>query len=494
MTIPLVDLFAGPGGLNEGFASLGGTDPAFQTLASFEMDPAACQTLRLRATYRRLLRAGTLSPYYRLLRGQFADVDEACRRDGAFAAAWEEAQSEIHEVELGIDRDVSDSAIRRALEGYPGGRPENWVLVGGPPCQAYSLAGRSRRIKDIHFEEDKKHFLYREYLHILGQFEPAVFVMENVKGLLSSKHSGRGMFEQILADLRHPSSGSEYVIYSLVSAAEPDQLAPEDFIIRAEEHGVPQRRHRVILLGIRADLAPAADSFQRLLKTEPRQQATVRQVIGGMPPIRSGVSKTKDDDEVWAQVHKGSARKLGRMCPDDRSMGLGLGASWLPTPARVHRNRRLASWLQDARLGGVIQHEARRHMLTDLQRYMWAADFAASESRSPTLADFPPELLPDHRNATATSVPFGDRFRVQVWDQPSTTVVSHIAKDGHYYIHPDPCQMRSLTVREAARLQTFPDNYYFMGNRTDQYTQVGNAVPPLLANQIAEIVHEILQD
>jgi DNA (cytosine-5)-methyltransferase 1 len=131
-------------------------------------------------------------------------------------------------------------------------------------------------------------------------------------------------------------------------------------------------------------------------------------------------------------------------------------------------------------------------MIEDLRRYWFAAAYGQIHSESPKLRDFPKQLLPNHANANSDLRPFEDRFRVQLADSPSTTVVSHIAKDGHYYIHPDPLQMRSFTVREAARLQTFPDNYFFCGNRTEQYTQVGNAVPPLLANEIAEIVSELL--
>jgi len=127
-------------------------------------------------------------------------------------------------------------------------------------------------------------------------------------------------------------------------------------------------------------------------------------------------------------------------------------------------------------------------MRSDLHRYIFAASFAKIRGCSPKISQFPEQLLPAHENVSSASVPFNDRFRVQIADAPSTTVVAHIAKDGHYYIHPDPSQCRSLTVREAARLQTFPDNYFFEGNRTQQYTQVGNAVPPLLARKIAAIV------
>ena len=130
-------------------------------------------------------------------------------------------------------------------------------------------------------------------------------------------------------------------------------------------------------------------------------------------------------------------------------------------------------------------------MREDLQRYFFAASYAKFNKRSPKLRDFPASLWPAHENAKdkEDDIPFEDRFRVQIADRPSTTVVSHISKDGHYFIHPDPAQCRSLTVREAARLQTFPDNYHFEGNRTQQFAQVGNAVPPYLAAQIASSIY-----
>jgi DNA (cytosine-5)-methyltransferase 1 len=146
--------------------------------------------------------------------------------------------------------------------------------------------------------------------------------------------------------------------------------------------------------------------------------------------------------------------------------------------------------LEDSRLTRLPNHETRGHIAGDLARYFFAAVFAEVAGHSPKARDYPAELAPAHQNWSTGK--FADRFRVQTWDGQSTTVTCHISKDGHYFIHPDPMQCRSLTVREAARLQTFPDNYFFMGGRTDQYVQVGNAVPPLLARNIGAAVHSLL--
>lgn len=505
MGVPIIDVFAGPGGLNEGFSALRTVSgaPAFRTVASFEMDEAACATLTLRATYRRLRSSRSLSTYRSILMGEIkaptgADTHLLAKHYGPeFAEAWLASATEVHQVELGSEADNSSSLIRRALKraGIPR-RGGIWALVGGPPCQAYSLAGRSRRANDQYFEEDKKHFLYREYLRILSEFQPAVFVMENVKGLLSSTHSGEGMFEQIRQDLANPGGSVRYEIHSLTVDAPPEELLPEDFIIRSEQYGIPQKRHRVILLGLRQpDFA--STRFPRL---ERRRGASVREVIGGLPPIRSRVSRIVDDPDVWSAVRNRAIALSSERIPDLPVAGRGavadvppIGAPWLAHRAQIRGDRRLSRWLKGEVANGTSQHEARRHMSDDLVRYFFAAAFAESEGRSPTLDDLDgADLLPNHASAHSEQRPFSDRFRVQVWDQPSTTIVSHIAKDGHYYIHPDPMQMRSLTVREAARLQTFPDDYFFVGNRTQQYVQVGNAVPPLLANQIAEIVSGIL--
>lgn len=302
--------------------------------------------------------------------------------------------------------------------------------------------------------------------------------------MLSSKHGGGMIFPRIKADLERPRDGLEYEIRSLVVQEPASELMPQDFIIRAENYGIPQRRHRVILLGVRKSHAHIAT-----LALTPQPKITVQSTIQNLPSVRSRLSPlSQDSDRAWNEARLTAARLAGsragmRVPPH--------GASWIsgdvgPVPGE------LGEWLIDDDLDGVSLHEARRHMRGDLERYAYLSA-EALQGRFPKVMDLPSQLIPNHKNARRTDAPFADRFRVQRWDEPSTTVVSHIAKDGHYYIHPDPAQMRSLTVREAARLQTFPDNYWFVGNRTQQYHQVGNAVPPLLARQIGLVVSQLFK-
>ena len=253
--IPVIDLFAGPGGLNEGFSSIGEDrgSPVFRTVGSFEMEKNAVSTLTLRSAFRSLKRAGRVpQAYYDYISGTLTrDVFE---QDPAVSQALTEARRHVHRVELGKKtRSEVDAKIAEALRDARAREDSDWVLIGGPPCQAYSLAGRSRRTNDDQFAFDHKHFLYEEYLHIIERFKPAVFVMENVKGLLSSTNNGVGMFGQILHDLRHPNRELNYEIRSLVVDEEAHKLLPRDFVIPAEKYGIPQKRHRIILLGIRSD-------------------------------------------------------------------------------------------------------------------------------------------------------------------------------------------------------------------------------------------------
>lgn len=508
--IPIIDLFAGPGGLGEGFSRWRSRDgkSVFKIRLSIEMDPWAHRTLLLRSFYRQFDPANVPASYYQYLRGEinFDYLEQKFTRE--FAAAREEAwQATLGET----DPEEVSSRISSAL----GRERDNWLLIGGPPCQAYSLVGRSRIIGEkgrAEYERDHRHFLYREYLRIIARHRPAVFVMENVKGLLSAHVGGQPMFPLIRADLQDPlrvfpdlcaDSRRKNLHYTLYSLVVPRDLASDfessDFIVRAENYGIPQARHRVIILGVRGDTAMQPGQLQSV------DSVSVREVIGDLPPLRSRLS-SKDTSEAWGAA----VRALSAVRLSDKSNGDGLsraelerelkrirlhlpvGGAFTPCHTRPAQHER---WYVDRRLGGVCNHETRGHIAEDLRRYFFAAVFAAASNppRSPLLQDFPTSLLPDHKNVSEAlkTTKFNDRFRVQLADCPSTTVVSHISKDGHYYIHYDPSQCRSLTVREAARLQTFPDNYFFEGPRTNQYHQVGNAVPPLLAHQIAKIVADL---
>lgn len=503
MPVPIIDLFAGPGGLGEGFASLKDhkKQPVFRIALSIEKDAVAHRTLSLRSVFRRLRGTKDVKYYYRYVRG---DIDEATfRKIPAVASAFAHASTEARCLELGkADEAIIDREIHAALDGQ-----QTWVLIGGPPCQAYSVAGRSRRANDKNFHKDEKHFLYREYLRIIQVHKPTIFVMENVKGLLSSQHSGNPIFQKIVSDLSMPSEGLEYEIRSFTKRGDNRLLEPNDYLIHSEHHGIPQNRHRVILLGVRKGLnVPQHRLLERIARP-----VTIEQAIGDLPRIRSKLSRN-DSTAAWCEaVQSAPAYVKGWKSQGECVMvetmryfataatSATTGSVFIPRVCRGPKKlTELQKWVFDRSLGGVCQHEARAHMASDLARYLFSATFAHLWGYFPRLDVFPPKLLPDHINVhvslESAVIPFKDRFRVQCRNEPSTTVVAHIAKDGHYYIHYDPSQCRSLTVREAARLQTFPDNYFFAGNRTEQYTQVGNAVPPLLAYKLAKVVRNLLNE
>lgn len=512
MTIPIIDLFAGPGGLGEGFSQVGWKedDPFFRIGLSVEMDPAAHRTLKLRSFVRQFPYKEIPEEYYEMLREgrnpdelfsmeKFAEQSEAAHKE-----AWRATLRDDEEFNKDLDEKINEILKDR----------EDWVLIGGPPCQAYSVAGRVRNkgIAGYLPEEDHRHFLYKEYLRIIAVHRPAIFIMENVRGILSSKINGNCVFERILKDLRNPSDdpGCRYRIFSLSTEAvdfEDDGdpvFSKNDFVIASEKHGIPQARHRVILLGMREDL------FRKKIKPltlAEENQVSFHKVLSGLPSLRSGLSRGKYDKYDWKEAVSSFPvaalsheicnlsgfeveKKLREIIAHIPLPHADMGADFVNRKPRDIKDETLADWYQDERLAGVLNHTARTHMAADLHRYLYAACYAKEHSRSPRILEFPERLKPEHRNRDSGH--FKDRFRVQLPGRPSCTITSHISKDGHYYIHPDPRQCRSLTVREAARLQTFPDNYFFCGNRTQQYVQVGNAVPPLLAHKIAEIVKKLL--
>jgi DNA (cytosine-5)-methyltransferase 1 len=330
--------------------------------------------------------------------------------------------------------------------------------------------------------------------------------MENVKGLLSATVKNEPIFQRILADLTAPanafkgSQNKKRLEYRLVSIVSPnnDLVAPVDFLVRAENFGIPQLRHRIIIVGIRSDIKKLP------LALSSSGPPTIDQVIDDLPRLRSGLSKQTDSGEAWRNaiaVINEQKWFLNGQLDEATRQELALALNQVDSEMErggeytqyTGRPTRYADWFVDPKLGGIPNHSSRGHMAADLHRYFFASVYANRNGRAPLLQNFPPDLLPKHKNVQNALVEsrFNDRFRVQTKGRPATTVVSHISKDGHYFIHYDPSQCRSLTVREAARLQTFPDNYFFEGPRTEQYKQVGNAVPPLLALQIAESVVDL---
>ncbi len=487
--IRVVDLFAGPGGLGEGFSSWRDARGAhrFEIAISVEMDVFAHATLRLRALRRSF---GDEAPdSYDLAVAEAAPWSALADRFPTEAAR---AEAEAVRIELGAREVVRVRSLIKQIIPADGG----WMLVGGPPCQAYSLVGRARNRGNEHYRpsRDRRHQLYVEYLQILSDHAPPVFVMENVKGLLSARVHRSSMFDRIEEDLRDPSVAlrregrtvgngrARYDLFPLVQREGVSPSAASRFVIRSEEHGIPQRRHRVILVGIRSDL-PKLEST--LIPSESR--IAVGEALAGLPRLRSGLSSALDSGAAWLECVR-SAQSAGWVKEVDGALADRIRA--LAGGISVPRADRGAEYLPRRSGPPILNHATRGHMASDLHRYLFASAFALARGMSPSLRDFPKSLLPAHLNVRAALEGglFADRFRVQVKSQPSTTVASHISKDGHYYIHPDPTQCRSLTVREAARLQTFPDDYFFCGPRTAQYHQVGNAVPPMLAQQIAGIV------
>ena len=510
--IPVIDLFAGPGGLGEGFSA----HPYFQVALSIEKDTDSYNTLLLRSFFRELERSYgkkmVPEPYYATLQGATTQNYKALAQAiealyGNYPTESARAKAAVWKMELAKDnRATVDKKIKERLRDFPHHR-KNMVLIGGPPCQAYSIIGRSRNTgnKQYNIKQDNRIGLYEEYVASLAQLKPAIFVLENVPGMLSFMINDKPIAGRIFARLQNPDMGvrskpaAHYMLYSLVVNGSNNV---KDFIVPAQNYGVPQSRRRVLCIGLRSDL-----SMPLSYALKPQPQIPVRAVLKSLPKVRSGLSHGQDSLEAWHRVMSNYLTQIPKGADSDLHKTLKMAVARIQEKKYKRGGEYLAQkyhrsleclhkgWYVDKAVGGVWNHTTRGHIASDLHRYLYAACYAEKYGKSPTLGDFPATLLPHHKNVTAAIVKsgmFSDRFRVQVANKPAKTVTSHIAKDGHYYIHYDPTQCRSLTVREAARLQTFPDNYFFCGGRTAQYSQVGNAVPPYLAYQIAHVVSRIL--
>lgn len=512
LTIPVVDLFAGPGGLGEGFASLKSESgqPAFEIVASAEKEEGAWHTLLVRTLRRHCQGDSVASSIFENMMDELVAAGQTSKPLtnqkkilDAFSAKlpvpFAKAYSELLGAPLELGKAESDRRLEKKLsELRLKDRP--WILVGGPPCQAFSLVGRSRNAGNANYDPfaDERINLYQEYLKVLRKFGPSVFVMENVKGLASAKLGGQLVAARIFHDLTtsfmFQGRKVGYRLYSLTTGElmpvdDPDSASElcRGFVVNAEDYGIPQTRHRVIIVGLRSDL-----NFDKIPQLEKSTPMTTQDAIGDLPNLYAGVSSRK----AWHSTDR--VHHIVKAA-DDITKRLSEIQNAAPADFNILKFEKVVksaagSILKHHSSGAhgtmPLNHSPRTHMPDDLCRYFFCACWAAAYGSSPKSENFPEFLFPNHLNFSSGA--FADRFRVQIAPQQAKTITSHIGKDGHYYIHPDPVQCRSLTVREAARLQTFSDDHFFMSSRTSQYQQVGNAVPPQLARQIAQSVFKIM--
>ena len=410
-----LDLFAGAGGLSEGFIRA-----EFNPIAHVEMNRAACFTLRTRMAYHWLKENGNIEPYKEYLNRNISRTD--LYEQVPETAIQSVINAEIAEETLPkIFKEIDSLLEDRKLD----------LIIGGPPCQAYSIAGRSRSPNKM--KSDKRNYLYTFYAKFLEKYEPEYFVFENVTGLLSAKdEEGNSYLEQMRDLFRECGYETKYKTLS------------------SENYGVPQSRKRIILVGKKGksiDIYPEPDNCSSPI--------LIKKLIADLPTLKAGEGtlgpcSINSDYDPWLRE-------------------VGIRNDVLP----------------------VTFHQARPNNEQDREIYRKAVNLW-NEKKARLMYNKLPERLQTHKNKNS----FLNRFRVVAGNLKfSHTVVAHIAMDGHYYIHPDIKQNRSLTPREAARLQTFPDDYYFESDngipyRTTAFRQIGNAVPILLAQKIAEKLKE----
>lgn len=393
-----IDLFAGCGGLSEGFYKEG-----YNALLHLEIDPAACKTLRTRMKYYGY---------------SDSEIDKAVLCD-----------------------DITRKGIIEEIESRLNDKVD--IIIGGPPCQAFSTQGRAQDPNSM--RNDPRNFLFENYLQILNHFKPKFFIFENVRGMLTAKPTGIKIFDIIISEM-----SKTYKVCN----------NPKIILLNAADYGVPQIRQRVILIGVRKDLdIEPEEIYSRITKTHSDNRedgltpyVTVRQAIADLPSIQAG-----DGSDMWTFAEY----------------------------TNVNMNEYISK-LRDRTFGFIYNHKARFHNEQDRERYRILS--AHGNWQLKDLQNVRPDLInhdPKH---------FGNRYTVQEWDKPAKTICAHLYKDGNLFIHPDPQQARTFTVREAARVQSFPDDFFFEGSRTDQFKQVGNAVPPLMAQAFAHTLKQFLQE
>ena len=407
-----LDLFAGAGGLSEGFIRAG-----YEPVAHVEMDAAACYTLKTRAAYHWLKKQQNLVPYTRYLKGEISRTD-------FYDLIPEEILGTVLNYEISQETLPS---IFKDIDALLGNEKLD-LIVGGPPCQAYSIAGRAR--SENKMVGDKRNYLYKLYAESLKKYQPKYFVFENVLGLLSAKDEDGTLHFDNMRKL-------------FKTCGYTTDFRP----LNASDYGVLQNRKRIILIGYRGE---KTDFYPEIPVVKSKHK--VGELFCDLPPIKAG-------EGVITPVE--TAHYTGKYL--------------------------FSSKIKEYDKEPVTFHQARPNTAQDLEIYRIVVDTWNKSKTRIAYTDLP-ERLRTHNNTKS----FLDRFKVVAGNLTcAQTVVAHISRDGHYFIHPDIRQNRSLTPREAARIQTFPDNYYFESvtgkpSRTLAYKQIGNAVPVCLAYSIAD--------
>ncbi len=411
--ISYIDLFAGAGGLSEGFIA-----NDFEHVAHIEKNAEACQTIKTRLSYHYLREEGNLDFYNAYLKKEISQSD-----------FYNKIPSEILNSVICKEMHIDDfEALCTQINASTVD-----VIIGGPPCQAYSIVGRARQRDTGKKEADPRLFLYQIYGEFLKKFKPKLFVFENVPGILSAKTvGGKKFIENIKAEFQTLDYEMEFQT------------------LNSAEFGVLQNRHRVIIIGWQKHLNLSYPDFSEWKKSI-SEYTINNDLFADLPKIQSG--------EKWDSVEYAAP-------PTDYLRQSGL---------RTEKD--LLTW-----------HIARMNNENDKEIYRLVHNEWFKKGKRTIYKNLPNRLITQKNTKS-----FQNRFCVVEGDKSAShTVVAHIAQDGHYYIHPDLEQNRSITVREAARLQSFPDNFYFEGSRTSAFSQIGNAVPPLFASAIAKAIKKIL--
>lgn len=408
-----IDLFAGAGGLSEGFIQAG-----FKPIAHVEMNEYAAKTLETRSAYYYLKKTGNIGLYKDYVSGNISRDDFIKQIPSSITKTV-------------INETMSDEtlpAIFKTIDGIMKvqGITNLDVIVGGPPCQAYSLVGRAQSSHMcVPMAEDPRNYLYKLYVQFLKHYQPRMFVFENVTGIESA--NGGLIWKNIKE--------------CLTDAGYEIECRKQN----ARTFGVLQNRMRMIIVGW---LKNSGLKYPHFL--EIKTDAIVNDLFADLPKLHPGERSDKYAKQNAARY----VVESGMRTEDDV----------------------------------LTHHCCRPNIERDIKIYRQAIKLWNGGHKRLNYNDLPDELKM-HKNRHS----FTDRFKVVEGDESCChTILAHLSKDGHYFIHPDIEQNRSITVREAARIQSFPDSYFFEGPRTSQFVQIGNAVPPMMAKGIAKGVFEQL--